>query len=98
MKNSICVIQPSKFEGWSTVIEDAKTMQKLVLASNLDVHLEQLGDKGIYFDPDKVDELAEAMIRAFALDIKEELWAPLEDRTRKFASDFVNALYAGQKA
>ncbi len=98
MKNSICVIQPSKFEGWSTVIEDAKTMQKLVIASNLDVHLEQLGDKGIYFDPDNVDELAEAMTRAFALDVKEELWAPLQDRTRNFANDFVNALYAGPKA
>ena len=41
IKHSLAVIQPS-FEGWSTVIEDAKALNKHVLASNLDVHKEQL--------------------------------------------------------
>lgn len=43
MRRSIAILQPSQFEGWSTVIEDAKTLGKLVLASNLAVNLEQLG-------------------------------------------------------
>ena len=42
MNNSISVIQPSLFEGWSTVIEDAKSMGQYVIASNLEVHQEQL--------------------------------------------------------
>jgi len=36
------IVQPSRFEGWSTVIEDAKALGRPVIASNLDVHLEQL--------------------------------------------------------
>jgi nucleoside-diphosphate-sugar epimerase len=35
------VIQPSRFEGWSTVLEDARALGLPVLASDLAVHLEQ---------------------------------------------------------
>lgn len=42
MKNALAVIQPSLFEGWSTVIEDAKAIQAKVIASNISVHQEQL--------------------------------------------------------
>jgi glycosyltransferase involved in cell wall biosynthesis len=55
------VIQPSLFEGWSTVIEEAMAMNKLVLASDLDVNKEQLGDKGIYFDRNDANDLAEKL-------------------------------------
>lgn len=36
------VVQPSRFEGWSTVIEDAKALGRPVIASDLPVHREQL--------------------------------------------------------
>lgn len=42
MKYSVAVIQPSLFEGWSTVIEDAKALNVFVLSSAIDVHKEQL--------------------------------------------------------
>lgn len=59
MKNSLAVIQPSLFEGWSTVIEDAKALGKLVVASDIPVHKEQLGDlHEYYFDKDDSHELA----------------------------------------
>ncbi len=61
MKNAEAVLQPSRFEGWSTVIEDAKAMGQLVIASNIDVHVEQLGDNGIFFFPDDPLELANIM-------------------------------------
>ncbi|WP_394772516.1 glycosyltransferase [Mucilaginibacter sp.] len=57
MQHSTAVIQPSLFEGWSTVIEDAKLLGKQVIASNIDVHKEQLGHEGIYFDPYSEDDL-----------------------------------------
>ena len=43
MKNAIAIIQPSLFEGWSTVIEDARSLQVPVIASDLPVNIEQLG-------------------------------------------------------
>lgn len=58
MRYSQAVIQPSLFEGWSTVIEDAKSLQVPVIASNLMVNIEQLGANGVYFDPNQPEELA----------------------------------------
>lgn len=42
MKKSLAVIQPSLFEGWSTVVEDAKSLGVNIIASDIDVHKEQL--------------------------------------------------------
>jgi len=42
MNYAIGIIQPSLFEGWSTVIEDAKSMHQNIIASDLNVHKEQL--------------------------------------------------------
>jgi glycosyltransferase involved in cell wall biosynthesis len=62
MRNSQGVLQPSLFEGWSTVIEDAKSLQVPVVASNLNVNIEQLGKKALYFDPHNPDELASILM------------------------------------
>ena len=58
MRHSQAVLQPSLFEGWSTVIEDARSLQVPVVASNLAVNMEQLGEDGVYFDPHRPDALA----------------------------------------
>jgi len=62
MSNSIAVIQPSLFEGWSTVVEDVKAMNQNIIVSNLEVHKEQLGDSGYYFDPNNEKELINHMV------------------------------------
>lgn len=38
---SAAVVQPSLFEGWSTVVEDAKALGRPMILSDLDVHKEQ---------------------------------------------------------
>ncbi len=58
MEYAQAVLQPSLFEGWSTVIEDAISLQVPVIASSLPVNIEQLKDNGVYFDPHDADELA----------------------------------------
>jgi glycosyltransferase involved in cell wall biosynthesis len=62
MKNAIAVIQPSLFEGWSTVIEDAKALNQTLIVSNIAVHQEQLGNKAYYFSPNNYQELTNKMI------------------------------------
>ncbi|SDB21973.1 Glycosyltransferase involved in cell wall bisynthesis [Flavobacteriaceae bacterium MAR_2010_188] len=55
-KNAIAIIQPSLFEGWSTVVEDAKALKKFLVLSDIDVHREQIKENAIFFDPlDEVD-------------------------------------------
>lgn len=62
MKNAQAVIQPSLFEGWSTVIEDAKALNQTLIVSNIAVHQEQLGDKGYFFSPNNYHELVQKMV------------------------------------
>ena len=59
MQHAKAVIQPSLFEGWSTVIEDAKSLGKVVIASDIAVHREQLVNEGLFFDPHNEIELVE---------------------------------------
>jgi glycosyltransferase involved in cell wall biosynthesis len=61
MAHSIAVINPSRFEGWSTTVEEAKSLGKQVLLSDIPVHREQAPQRGFYFDPDNPDQLAELL-------------------------------------
>lgn len=63
MKNAISVVQPSLFEGWSTVVEDAKVLNKKIAVSAINVHKEQLAayNKCIFFDPISSDSLVAAL-------------------------------------
>lgn len=42
LKNCKSIIQPSLFEGWSTVNEDAKSENAFIISADLEVNLEQL--------------------------------------------------------
>ena len=61
MKAAVCVINPSLFEGWSTVVEEAKTLGKRLLLSNIAVHQEQASERASYFPPHDADALAGLM-------------------------------------
>ncbi|GAB3911449.1 glycosyltransferase [Mucilaginibacter boryungensis] len=59
MKNSLAIIQPSLFEGWSTVVEDAKALNHFIIVSNIDVHKEQISENCSFFEPNNPVMLAE---------------------------------------
>ena len=61
MVNAVAVINPSRAEGWSTSVEEAKSLGKQVILSDLPVHREQAPPGGIYFGVDDASGLAEAM-------------------------------------
>lgn len=62
MKYAQAVIQPSLFEGWSTVVEDAKALNQTLIVSNIPVHKEQLEDKAYFFNPEDFNGLADQII------------------------------------
>jgi len=90
MQYSRAVIQPSKFEGWGTVVEDAKSLLKPVILSDINVHREQMLDRGYYFSPGNAEELA-----SIILDFSDVNFSPVlpednrTERLAKFADDFI---------
>jgi len=60
--HSIAVINPSKFEGRSSTVEQAKSMGKKVILSNINIHKEQKPRNANYFDPDNYKQLSKILI------------------------------------
>jgi glycosyltransferase involved in cell wall biosynthesis len=51
MRSSVAMLNPSLFEGWSTTVEEAKSLGVRMVLSNLAVHREQTGEAAEFFDP-----------------------------------------------
>ncbi|MEH2434721.1 MAG: glycosyltransferase [Nostoc sp.] len=64
MRMCLAVIQPSLFEGWSTVIEDARTLGKAMLVSDFPVHLEQNPPFTFFFERHNPEHLASLIFEA----------------------------------
>jgi glycosyltransferase involved in cell wall biosynthesis len=90
MKYAQAIIQPSLFEGWSTVIEDARSLQVPVIAADLKVNIEQLEERGFYFNPKDADALASLMERMPARDYELEIYEPYMTRMRKAAYELLD--------
>ena len=55
---SLAIINPSYFEGWSTIVEEAKYFNKNIILSNIPVHKEQNPPNCKYFNPKNPKNLA----------------------------------------
>jgi glycosyltransferase involved in cell wall biosynthesis len=63
IRQSICVVNPSLFEGWGYTVDEAGAVGKRVLASDLPAHREQQTRACEFFDPCNHDELATMLER-----------------------------------
>ena len=59
MRHSLAVIQPSLFEGWSTLVEDARCLGKRMILSDLPVNLEQDPPNSVFFERNSPEHLAQ---------------------------------------
>jgi glycosyltransferase involved in cell wall biosynthesis len=64
MEGAVGFINPSRFEGWSTSVEEAKSMGKQIILSDIPVHREQAPARSFYFPLDDPEALAEALLAA----------------------------------
>ena len=58
------LINPSFFEGWSTTVEEAKTLATPMALSALAVHIEQAVGRASFFDPNDPIAMADAVEEA----------------------------------
>jgi len=98
MKNCIAVIQPSKFEGWGTVVEDAKSLGVQVILSDIEIHREQLPE-GKFFGVDDYNQLSKIILK-FNSDTTIKSKTYIKEYYLKFSKqiiDIFNYPYLGKK-
>ncbi len=98
MRSCVAIINPSRFEGWSTTVEEAKSLGVDMLLSDINVHREQAGALAQYFDVDDKDTLAKLLIdhqRKFKINKKQPtdfILKQAEENMRTFAESFASML------
>ncbi len=65
MRGASAIMQPSVFEGWSTVLEDARALGQRVIATDFPVHLEQDLLGALYFRAGDVADCVRAIRQHF---------------------------------
>lgn len=66
MRGSLAVINPSFFEGWSTTVEEAKSLGVPLLLSDLGVHREQANDCAVFFDAYDPESIADCLAKKWS--------------------------------
>jgi glycosyltransferase involved in cell wall biosynthesis len=89
IKNAEAIIQPSLFEGWSTLVEESKAMKKHILLSDIPVHREQIEKNCFFFDPHSPEDIAAKIIDFTRLRPR---WEEIDYATsmQKFATDLAD--------
>jgi glycosyltransferase involved in cell wall biosynthesis len=65
-RHAAAVLQPSLFEGWSTVVEDAKAIGRPIVLSDIPVHREQAPPNASYFRAGSPEDLAAVLSRVWS--------------------------------
>jgi glycosyltransferase involved in cell wall biosynthesis len=94
MRTSTALINPSRFEGWSTTVEEAKAFGAPMILSDIDVHREQTGRTSRYFGVDDPETLANHLSDASQAAepvVPRDLLPNLDRRVRAFAAEFTLA-------
>ena len=88
MKHAIALVQPSLFEGWGTSTEDAKTLGKITVLSDIPVHQEQADEYTHFFAKDSCTELSITLC---------ELWNQYYNRPKKYEYGIEHAVNYGRQ-
>lgn len=91
IKFSLFVLNPSKFEGWSSTVEECKSVGKMMLLSDLAVHKEQYPDAE-FFSVDSPESLSEQIVKltseTYQLPVVD--FPSLEVRTQNYSKVYVD--------
>lgn len=96
IRQSMAVLQPSRFEGWSTTVEETKSIGKSIVISDLPIHREQDPPRARWFDPADAAALAAQLVDVYDTgapgpdaDMEADARARLGARTHEYAETFL---------
>jgi glycosyltransferase involved in cell wall biosynthesis len=95
LRTSMALVNPSRFEGWSTTVEEAKSFGVPMILSDIAVHREQTGGTARYFGVDDsvllADHLQIVSQSAQPQRIR-DLLPNLDQRMETFAAEFARVI------
>lgn len=99
MRHSIAVINPSLFEGWSSTVEECKSIGKNMVLSNINVHREQNPPESLFFDLSDDASLFGILENLWVsgnaipnIDLEEKAASQLQKRTHDFATTYLEII------
>lgn len=100
IRQSICVLNPSLFEGFGLAADEARSLGKQVLLSEIDAHREQSPPRAIFFNPRDHEELARKMAEVWRekppgpdSELEAEARDSLPARMKAFGQAFISGVY-----
>ena len=97
MRQAICVLNPSLFEGFGLTVDEAKSIGKRVLVSDIPAHREQDPPSAIFFDPYSYEDLAERLTAIWRatppgpdIELERDARESIRNRLRAFADSFIS--------
>jgi glycosyltransferase involved in cell wall biosynthesis len=100
LKGALAVIQPSLFEGWSTVLEDARILGVPAIISDIPVHIEQNLPRALVFKQGNPHDCARAISELLATcrsETRRQL-TPDMSKASEYAEAFLNVVNATLKS
>jgi glycosyltransferase involved in cell wall biosynthesis len=105
IRRAAAIMQPSLFEGWSFLVEDARSLGKKLYLSDIPIHREQHPPDAVYFSAGSSEQLADILARDWpglspGPDLGKESKARVENenQSRAFARNFLKIVDAAHRA
>lgn len=96
MRQSICVLNPSLFEGYGMTVDEGRALGKRMLLSDISAHREQDPAGAVFFDPLASNELADKMEQVWRettpgpnTQVEAQTQRGLSDRMRAYGESFI---------
>jgi len=99
MRQSVCVLNPSLFEGFGLTVDEARSIGKRVLISDIPAHREQNPLGALFFDPRDCEDLAQKLEKIWYeippgpdMKLESEARQSLPGRIRACAESFMSVV------
>jgi glycosyltransferase involved in cell wall biosynthesis len=84
-KNAVCLVMPSLMEGFGLPVLEAMANKCLVICSNIPSLREIAKDNAIYFSPSNLEEIKQALKKAYKKDYNIEILENAFNESKKFS-------------
>lgn len=97
MRQSLSVLNPSLFEGFGMTVDEARSVGKAAILSDIPPHREQNPPRAVYFDPSNAEDLAGKLRQIWLnnspgpdCDLESQARSSLPSRRKVYAESFMS--------